>query len=334
MSLVIDVHTHMLGKEWLEMLRQHGGPRYTLQNVGKLTDVIHMDGAAFMTPLHEMFDYELRIRNMNRARVDLAIVSLTCPNVYWGDESISLKAAQIMNDDMAAAQRAFPDRIRFFASLPWQYPAVAVPELHRAVKAGAIGVMVLANIAGCSLTSPAFADIWKAIDDLALPVLVHPTAPPGVAQMDMSKHNLIPPIGFTFDTTLAIARCIYDGFLDRYMKLKLIASHGGGALPFLIGRMDQCFDRIPTCSAHVPMTCGAKDSPSHYMRRIYVDAVVFRQDALNMCVDVCGPENVLYGSDYPHNIGDMIGCLGRVDALGGETRHLVRGKNAERIFKL
>jgi aminocarboxymuconate-semialdehyde decarboxylase len=70
------------------------------------------------------------------------------------------------------------------------------------------------------------------------------------------------------------------------------------------------------------------------MRRIYVDAVVYRQDALEMCVNVCGPDNVLYGSDYPHNIGDMVGCLSRVDSLPEQTRRLVRGRNAERIFKL
>ena len=140
--------------------------------------------------------------------------------------------------------------------------------------------------------------------------------------------NLVPPIGFVFDTSLALARCIYDGFLDRYPNVKLIAGHGGGALPYLIGRLDFCHERIPTCGART------KERPSNYMRRIYVDTVLFRQDAMQMCVDVCGPENVLYGSDYPHNIGDMTGCLGRVDALGGELRHLVRGRNAAKILNL
>jgi aminocarboxymuconate-semialdehyde decarboxylase len=70
------------------------------------------------------------------------------------------------------------------------------------------------------------------------------------------------------------------------------------------------------------------------MRRIYVDSVVFRQDVLDMCVSVCGPDNVLYGSDYPHTIGDMAGCLSRVDALPDGVRHQVRGFNAQRIFKL
>ena len=107
--------------------------------------------------------------------------------------------------------------------------------------------MVLANIGGKPLTDPQFAPIWQAIDALALPVLVHPTAPPGVGEMDMSRFQLTASIGFTFDTSLAVARMIYDGFFDRYRKLRIIASHGGGALPYLISRMDQCYDNIPAC---------------------------------------------------------------------------------------
>jgi aminocarboxymuconate-semialdehyde decarboxylase len=176
------------------------------------------------------------------------------------------------------------------------------------------------------LTHSSFGNIWKEIDNRALPVLVHPTAPPGVAEMGMHEFQLTAPIGFTFDTTLAIGRCIFDGFLDRYPRLKLIASHGGGALPYLIGRMDICWDNIPAARAKTA------EPPREYMRRIYVDSVVFRQDVLEMCVSVCGADNVLYGSDYPHTIGDMAGCLSRVNALSVKDK--VRGKNAEKIFKL
>jgi len=328
MSLVVDVHTHMFANEWLALLKQHGGPTYSVAPMGPLAQVIFSDGAPFMIPLPEMFDYDLRIKNMDRARVDLAVVSLTCPNVYWGNAEVSLKAARIVNDDMAAAQRLYPDRIRWFTSLPWQYPELALSELKRSLAAGAVGVMVLANIAGRSLTDPLFASIWEAIDAAHLPVLVHPTAPPGSREMDMAATNTIPPIGFMFDTTLAIGRCIYDGFFDRYPNLKIIAAHGGGALPYLAGRLDICYDYIPQCSANI------SEPPTNYLRRIYVDSVVYRLDALQMAVNVCGPENVLYGSDYPHKIGDMIGCLGRVDSLPGDVRHLVRGQNAMRIFKL
>lgn len=163
MSLVIDVHTHMLSNEWLSLLKEHGGPQYSVAPAGKYAEVIYSGGAPFMIPQPEMFDYALRIRNMNRARVDMAIVSLTCPNVYWGTPEVSLRAAQVVNDDMAAAQRMYPERIRWFTSLPWQHPALAVEELARTRANGAVGVMVLANIATRSLTDPLFAPIWQAM---------------------------------------------------------------------------------------------------------------------------------------------------------------------------
>jgi aminocarboxymuconate-semialdehyde decarboxylase len=327
-SPVIDVHTHMLTNEWVSLLESHGGPSYTLKTVSGGLRAIHVDGAPFMTPVPNMFDWEARIANMNKVRVDIAITSLTCPNVYWGTAEVSLKAARVANDDMASAQKTWPDRIRWFASLPWQHEALALQELKRACDNGAVGVMVLANIGGKPLAEKSFERIWQEIDRRALPVLVHPTAPPGVAQMGMHEFQLTAPIGFTFDTSLAIARCIYDGFFDRYPNLKLIASHGGGALPYLVGRLDICWDNIPAARAKTT------EPPRNYMRRIYVDSVVFRQDVLNMCVSVCGPDNVLYGSDYPHTIGDMAGCLSRVDALPDDVRHQVRGWNTQRIFRL
>jgi aminocarboxymuconate-semialdehyde decarboxylase len=187
--------------------------------------------------------------------------------------------------------------------------------------------MVLANIDGKPLTDEQFAPVWKAIDEAKLPVLVHPTAPPGVSAMNMSEFQLTASIGFTFDTSLAVSRMIFDGFFDRYPSLKIIASHGGGALPFLIGRLDQCFDNIPACRVKV------RERPSLYARRIWADSVVFTDDALAMAVRVFGSDRVLYGSDYPHTIGDPIGCLARVDRLPDGVRERVRSANAQRIFE-
>jgi aminocarboxymuconate-semialdehyde decarboxylase len=328
MEPVIDVHTHMLSEAWLASLEQHGGPRYTLHEVKGGLQAIHLDGSPFMTPVPAMFDWDLRIRNMNKARIDVSVVSLTCPNVFWGDAATSAGVARAINDRFAEAQRAHPDRIRWFCSLPWQHAELALAELERAVAAGARGVMVLANIAGRHLTDPAFAPVWKAIDDRALPVLIHPTAPPGSAELGMQEYQLTAPIGFTFDTTLAVSRMIYDGFFDRHERLTVIASHGGGALPFLIGRLDQCWENIPAASAKTKL------KPSDYARQICADTVVFEQDALEMAVRVFGSENVMYGSDYPHTIGDPVGCLARVDALADGVRERVRGRNAARIFGL
>ncbi len=325
-SPVIDVHTHCLTEAWFRLLQQHGGPRYTVGEVSGGLRAIHLDGAPFMTPVPPMFDYAMRLRTMDACGVDVCVVSLTCPNCYWGGPDVSLQAAKIMNDDMAAAQTAHPDRLRWFASLPWQYPALALAELDRAVAAGASGVMVLANIGGMPLTDPAFAAIWQAIDAKALPVLVHPTAPPGVAEMDMSRFQLTASIGFTFDTSLATARMIYDGFFERHRRLKIIAAHGGGALPYLVSRMDQCYDNIPACREKIARR------PSEYLPQINADAVVFAPEVLDLCMKVFGADNVMYGSDYPHTIGDMPGCLARVNGLPDAMRDKVRGRNAQRVF--
>ncbi len=326
-SPVIDVHTHMFSDRWLGMLAEHGGD-YLDYKVNPATGkmCIFKQGAPFMTPTPAMSDYDLRVRRMNEAGVDLAVVSLTCPNVYFGGPEVSLAAAIDNNDAMAAARTQYPDRIRWFAALPWEYPDLAVAELDRALGQGASGVVVLGNIAGRPLTDPGFADVWAAIDRRNVPVFIHPTAPPGIGEMGMDQFNLTPPLGFTFDTSLAIARLILDGLLDRCPNIRIIAGHGAGTIPYLIGRMDFCWQNHPAAREKIA------DPPSSYLHRIYADAVLFRQDTLEYCLSVFGEDNVMYGSDYPHAIGDMVGCLSRVDGLGGPARSKVRGRNAERLF--
>jgi aminocarboxymuconate-semialdehyde decarboxylase len=327
MAPVIDVHTHMLNNDYIALLEQHGAPRLTLKPVVGGLRAIHLDGAPFMTPVPEMFDYDARIRMMDTVGIDVSVVSLTCPNVYFGSPEVSLQAARLMNDDMAAAKSRYAGRIEYLCSLPWQHAALAVGELERAKARGASGVMVLANVGGRPLTAPEFEPVWQAIDAFGLPVLIHPTAPPGVKDMQMEEFQLTASIGFTFDTTLAVSRMLYDGFFDRHRNLKIIASHGGGALPYLIGRLDQCFANIPACRTRT------QARPSSYLGRLYADTVVFTQQTLDLCLEVYGDDHVLFGTDYPHTIGDPVGCLARANALLGARREKVRGGNAQRIFR-
>ena len=326
---VIDVHTHMTTRSYIELLRERGGPNYELRKTKAGQDTVFYRGSPFYTLLEPMWDYDLRIRDMDKAGVDLAIVSLTSPNAYWGDRETQIKAAQIVNDSMAEEQRKRPDRIRWFASLPFLQAEDAKAELARCLKNGAVGVMVIANIAGETLTDPRFAPVWQAIDDAALPVLVHPSAPAGSKELKLDEFSLVAPVGFMFDTTLAFARMIYAGFLDKYPNLKLIASHGGAALPYIAGRLDQCWKMIPACGEVI------KEKPSNYLQRIWYDAVVYEPRALDMCIEVAGgPDRVLYGSDYPHNIGDMAGCLARVNARPTGEAAKIAGTNARALFRL
>ncbi len=324
---IIDVHTHMYSNEWVRLLKDRAAPLYTMRNEAHGPTIFDGDAVvAIARPEH--LDYELRIKAMDRYGIDMAVVSLTCPNVYWGGRDVSLLAAQLVNDEMAAAQTTWPDRIRWFTSLPWEYPDLAVAELERSHKAGASGVMVLANIAGKSLTDPMFTPIWDKIDALALPVLVHPTTPPGARAMDLGSYDLSWNTGFAFDTTLAVGRLILDGFLDRYQKLRIIASHGGAALPWLIGRFDRGWE-IATLDDQ-----KALEKPSTYLSRIAYDSITYSHEALKYLIDIAGIDQVMFGTDFPHIVGDFDGKLAGVERLAEPNRDAVRHRNARRIFGL
>ncbi|HLX28763.1 MAG TPA: amidohydrolase family protein [Casimicrobiaceae bacterium] len=324
---VIDVHTHMFTASWLELLRKEGGI-YNIKTRPDGQEEVFRGDTPVVIPQRGHFDYRLRIEHMDAAGIDVSIVSLTCPNVYWGGEEVSCRAARESNDTMAQAQATYPGRIRWLASLPWEYPPRAIEELGRACANGTAGVMVLANVSGRSLTDPFFAPIWTEIDRRRLPVLVHPTDPPGVDMMDMTKFDLSWSVGFMFDTTLAITRMMFDGFFDRFPNVKIIASHGGGTLPYLVGRFEKG-DEV-----EIPSRRRMKRRPTDYLRHIYYDCITYNPGALQYLISVAGASQVMFGTDWPHQVHDTKGAFANTARLPSEQTNAVRSANAKRVFGL
>jgi aminocarboxymuconate-semialdehyde decarboxylase len=324
---VIDVHTHMYTRRWLELLRTQGG-QYGLKVRPDGHEEIFRGATPIAFPQPGHFDYGMRIRQMDSAGIDISIVSLTSPNVYWGNEEVSCRAARESNDTMAEAQNTYPERIRWFTSLPWEYPQRAVEELARTCANGAVGVMVLANVAGRSLNDPFFEPIWAEIDRRALPVLMHPTDPPGADVMDMGAFDLSWSVGFMFDTTLAVTRMIFDGFFDRHPNLKLIASHAGGALPYLVGRFEKG-DEV-----ELPLRRKMKAKPRDYLRSIYYDCISYDPGALRYLISVVGSDRVLFGTDWPHQVHAIKESFTNTDLLPAGERDAIRDTNAKRIFRI
>ncbi len=324
---IIDVHTHAYTRKWLEILQQSGGQYRLKTRPDGHQEIFRGDTpVAFPQPGH--FDYKLRIKQMDATGMDVSIVSLTCPNVYFGGEEISCLAARESNDNMAEAQGKYPDRIRWFSSLPWEYPQRALEELVRTCDNGAIGVMVLANVSGRSLNDPFFAPVWKEIDRRSLPVLLHPTDPPGVDLMDMGQFDLSWSVGFMFDTTLAITRMIFDGFFDLYPNLKLIASHGGAALPYLVGRFEKG-DEV-----ELPQRRKMAQKPTDYLRHIYYDCITYDARALQYLISIVGADRVMFGTDWPHQVYDTAGALANTGSLPPDQCAAIRADNAMRVFKI
>ncbi|MBC7781305.1 MAG: amidohydrolase [Proteobacteria bacterium] len=326
MHPAIDVHSHMLCIEWLDLIRTHGGPKFTVAEVADTGKTwIHLDGVRFMFPQPEMFDYDQRLAAMDAAGVAVAVLSLTGPNVYWGDAAVSVQAARVMNASFAQAQRAHPQRFRWLASLPFQYPRQALDELAQAVDEGAVGVMVLSTIAGMPLTDPAFAPVWQEIERRALPVFMHPTV---CSCAGMEVFQLTASVAYPSETALAVARMMMDGFFERYPRLALVLAHGGGTLGALLPRLDRCH------AAYAEARSRVDAPPSRFVSRLYVDSVLYSDRALADALETFGTDHVLFGSDFPHAIADLDGTLARIGRLRAEVRDRVRGANAVALFDI
>lgn len=321
---IIDIHTHSLSEDWLNLVKAKGKPDLLVGCRDDGSEYLIEFGTRHNGFLPAHFDYDQRILDMNSQGIDVSVVSLTSPNAFWGTPEVSLECAQIMNDNMAAAQTAYPDRIRFFATIPWEYPDLAASELARAAELGAVGVMTLANIRRRPLNDPTFEPVWRDIENRGLPVLIHPTTPPGSQDMDLNTYGLLGPVGFLFDTTLAIARMIHDGFLDRFPEIKIIASHAGGYLPYIYGRMDLFFN-------YMKVDKKITEPPSEYLRRIYYDSIIYQADGMECLLKFAGADRVLFGTDYPHP-ADIPKLKELVDGLPTDQSKQVYSGAAERIF--
>jgi len=135
-------------------------------------------------------------------------------------------------------------------------------------------------------------------------------------------------VGFMFDTTLAITRMIFEGFFDQYPKLKVIASHGGGTLPYLVGRFEKG-DEV-----ELAVRRQMKKKPTDYLRHIYYDCINYDAGALRYLISVVGAERVMFGTDWPHWVHDTKGSFANTAALPKEQCEAVRSGNARRVFGL
>jgi aminocarboxymuconate-semialdehyde decarboxylase len=328
---LIDVHNHILSKAWVDLLAEYGGHRYQIQKDPEGRTIVLRKGARFLGLTEAMFDPEMRLRAMDEVGVSVEILSYTCPNCYWAEARAASLVARTMNDHLAQVCARWPDRFRGLGSVPLQDVDLALKELERAVdQLGMVGLIVLANVNETPLDDARFEPFWAALNARRLPVLLHPTVPPGVEAMGMDRYGLVPSIGFMIDTTLAVARLVLAGVFERYPDVPLIVGHAGATLPFIAGRLDQCHRFIPETRARIARR------PSEYLQRLYYDTVCYDEQALRLACELAGPDHLLYGSDYPHTIGDMAGCAARIEALaiGEAEMELIRAGNARRLFGL
>ena len=303
----LDLHTHYYPPIYFDKIRELPSEFSFAKSTSGQT-IITYRGARFFGVTPPMTDVAQRIADMDRVGIDVEVVSLSTPNVFFADAQRQPEIARIVNDAYAELIAKHPARFKAFASIPMDAPDEALKELHRAINDLKLnGVILLSNIGGQPLTSPVYRPFFEEANRMKLCILLHPMLP---ANADPFREYVLGPIvGFMFDTTLAVARMCFDGVFRNLPDIRWIVAHLGGAVPYLMERMDNGWRDFAECRAKID------DLPSTYLRSLYYDTVNFNPHMLTMVREMIGADHMVMGSDYPHLLGSIDRSVSSIENL-------------------
>jgi aminocarboxymuconate-semialdehyde decarboxylase len=316
----LDLHTHYYPEVYFQKIRDSSSDFSFGQSPSGQT-IITYRGARFFGITPPMTDVAKRLEDMDRVGIDVEVVSLSTPNVFFADAAHQPEIARLVNDAYAELIANHPDRFKGFASIPMDSPAAAVAELHRAIDELKMnGVILLSNIGGKALTSPEYHAFFEEANGMKLCILLHPMLPANPEPF--REYVLGPIVGFMFDTTLAVARMCFDGMFRDFPDIRWIVGHLGGAVPYLMERLDNGWRDFVECRAKID------ELPSTYLKRLYYDTVNFNPHMLMMVRDMIGADRMVLGSDYPHLLGSIDRAVSSVNELpipDDEKRRIFEG---------
>ena len=302
-----DLHTHFYTDAFFKTISDLPS-EFSFGTSSSGQTIITYRGARFFGVTPAMTDVSKRIEDMDRVGIDVEVVSLSTPNVFFTDGEHQPAVARMMNDSYAELIAQHPKRFKGFASIPMDAPDAALDELHRAIDTLKLnGVVLLSNIGGKPLTSPVYRPFFEEANRMKLCIFLHPMIP---TNSDAFREYVLGPIiGFPFDTSLAVARMCYDGMFEELPDIRWIIGHLGGAIPYLMERMDNGFRDFADCRVKIDKL------PSVYLKRLYYDTVSFSPYTLKMVRDMVGAEHMVMGSDYPHLLGSIDRAVTSIEAL-------------------
>ena len=326
---VVDFHNHFYPPEYVGALRapdSRSSVRVTVD--AEDNPCVHYPGDYnILVPGHRDIDYRQRV--LDEHGVDVQVLTFTTPGVHVETPELAVEWARMVNDAFAQIVRERGGRFTALATLPLNDPAAAVAELERAMRVlGLPGAMVFSNVNHVALSDARFEPLWQTAHDLQAVIYIHPTDPLGVEAM--TDYWLMPLVGFLFDTTLAASRLVFSGVVERHPNIRWVLTHLGGAIPYLAERLDRGYRAFAECRAQIGRP------PSEYLREFYLDTVNFDPSALRLALDFAGPDRILAGSDYPHQIGSIPLMFDTIRSLDVDdtVRRRIFGENAARLLGL
>jgi aminocarboxymuconate-semialdehyde decarboxylase len=321
--VTIDFHAHIVVPEVFAVTGGHGlHARLGMRGASSL-------GGAAQSELtmRKMTGTTERLADMDRMGVDMQVISPSLVHVgtAWADGETALALDRKTNDAVAAMVAAHPGRLVGIGTVPLHAPALAVKELTRCIaRLGLRGVTISTDVDGAEIGDAKFRPFWKKAEALGAAVFVHPA---GNDAQRLRRFGLSFHLGQPFEEALAMTSLVYDGIIDRFPKLKVAIAHGGGYLPFYAGRLDHALHR------------GLGDlklagDMSHYIRKLYMDTVLFNPDMLEYLTTKVSHRHIMMGSDWPFAEKRPVEYVRRAKRLSRQVQDDILGANAARFLGL
>lgn len=291
--MIIDLHNHYFPLDIIEHFPDDIASATTRADGNALLSV-----NGHTLPLdRRLFDVEQQLADMHAQGIDgksLMVPPFTF--LYELPSDIGTQWSVAINDGIAKTASNHPDVFFGFATLPLQDVAASIAELDRAiVTLGLAGVEIATSINELPLDDESLLPFWSRCQELRIPVLIHPHYVSGAERM--SRYHLRNLIGNPAETSLAGATLLFGGVLERFPDLRIVLSHGGGALPHLIGRLRQGFAMRSECQVH-------SSDPVGQLSHLYYDTIVFDQEILRNVTNIVGTSQLVLGTDYPFDMSE------------------------------
>ncbi len=325
----IDVHSHVIPETIVKAMRENPD-LYKTRIEGEGDKRVFVRGKVRFDFVQEFYDADAKVESMERKRIDVSLISPGPQAFFYGlkDEDAA-RTARIVNEGIAQMAAKRPDRLRGMATLPMQHPEAAIAELERVVKEYGFNAVEIGTAIGDEeLADPKFRPVLRRIQELKVVVFAHPNTQGSAGRLDC--YYLTNLIGNPLDTTIMVGKLMFSGALDELKDIRILLAHGGGFLPYQIGRFVHGHKVRPDTAA------VTKTDPMKMFRRFYFDALTHSPEAVRHLIDVVGADRVMLGTDAPFDMGEEhpVDQLDATPRLTPAEREAICGNNAARLFGL
>ncbi len=292
----IDIYNHVMPAAYLELMKTHSKDQGMVKR---------------MSSLRMLWDIEARVAMLDEKFPDVQQVltlSLPSPDALGGPD-LSPEFARVANDGMAEMVRKWPKNFpAFIASLPMNNVPAAPEEMDRAIeKLGARGIQICTSVNGRPMDEPEFFPVFERVTrHHKLPVFMHPVRPgsrPDYPTEQASKYEIWQVLGWPYETSVAMARFVFSGLLEKLPDLRLVTHHCGAMIPFLSGRAETLWAQLGARSADgsdADILKRMRKKPIEYFRMFYADTVLGGSaPALRCGLDFFGIDKIVFASDCP-----------------------------------